>query len=564
MALNLTLPIPGTTSGIDAANELVTALEKVEVYFDTHDHTGGNGGLITPTAMSINADLPFNDNKLTTLKTCGFTSQASSPSVGTSLFVLNDDLWYNNGIIDIQLTTASGAFVTVNGLTDSYINNVPSSGKLGYDTGTALYVCSIGNTGSALTSTLATLKAESIQSNLLTDTGMGLLIQPQGAGPLGMKCLSGSLSIENLFGATTISTRDGDLFLIAGDQDASGSGSVIIRHAGRVLGPQESVIVKADDGWSLSNNTSHLSLDGPNVTGSVGSPNGARLGFYAFQTANPPSGPNFTYIKTEGDSHLSIYSTSDANFVSLGSNLTPGPIIIAGSEGTLAAALAAVAIHHRYDEFVLVKGTGDNGGGLDARGSLRIENSGNVEAVCKSNLTSHPSDFDPMGSGNIAPVLEIGSTGDIYLGAGTGTTYVDKGTILNTGPIISVDTETNPSAITGDPHTITAQNAIFARATFDVIPATSCIPRPNLWNVAGGSTDVLLAGHYFVTVNAQPTVGTDVSIFITPNNKSLGANSRVGTAVWDNVGNVIEVQFRELLTGAAADVDSFHMLVVGL
>jgi hypothetical protein len=554
MALNLTLPIPGTTSGIDAANELVTALEKVEVYFDTHDHTGGNGGLITPTAMSINADLPFNDNKLTTLKTCGFTSQASSPSVGTSLFVLNDDLWYNNGIIDIQLTTASGAFVTVNGLTDSYNNSSPSLGKLGYDAGTGTYFCSVGDTGSALTSQLATLKAESVQSNLFTDTGTGLLIEPQGVGSITMRCISGSLGIENVFGGTTISTFDGNINLIAGDQNLSGDGNIIIKHSGRV---DKFVSIGADSQWSATNLQGALFVDGAGVTGGVGSPNGARLGFYAVQAANPPSGPNITHIKTEGDSHLSIHSTSDANFVSLGDNLTPGPIIIAGSEGTFAAALAAVVIHHRYDEFVLVKGTGDNGGGLDARGSLRIENSGNVEAICKSNLTSHPSDFTPVGYGStIAPVLEIGSTGDIYLGAGTGTTYVDKGTILNTGPIISVDTETNPFAITNNPATMNAQNAIVARASFVVVPTTSVTPSVNNWNVASGHW--VSAGVYDIILNTAPT-NNDFSIVVTANE----AAPYFGSAVWNSAIPKLEVYFWDS-SGVAADVTDFSIVAVGL
>jgi hypothetical protein len=547
MALNLTLPIPGTTSGIDAANELVTALEKVEVYFDTHDHTGGNGGLITPAAMSINADLPFNDNKLTTLKTCGFTSQASSPSVGTSLFVLNDDLWYNNGIIDIQLTTASGAFVTVNGLTDSYNNSSPSLGKLGYDAGTGTYFCSVGDTGSSLTSALGTVKAEQFSANYFTGIGSGLTMRPLGAGDILLRTTDGN---------QTFHVEQGNMELVVGPVSIPADGNIFIRHNSSSANNYVSVGPNSDP-WSISNFQGALFIDGGGISGGIGSPNGARLGLYAIQLANPISGPNFTHIKTEGDSNLQIFSASDANLVSLGNIASPGPIMIAGAQGSLTPIIGAIQMRHIFDEFVIIKGSGTNGASLDARGSLRIENSGQLEAICKSNLTSHPSDFQPTGYGStIAPVLEIGSTGDIYLGADSGTTYVDKGSVLNTGPIISVDTETNPFAITNNPSTMNAQNAIVARASFVVVPSTSVTPSVNNWNVASGSW--VSAGVYDIILNTAPT-NNDFSIVVTSNE----AAPYFGSAVWNSAIPKLEVYFWDS-SGAAADVTDFSLVAVGL
>lgn len=94
--MSLPLPIPGQDPGPDyASNQYQQGL-----ILDSHDHSTGRGVQINPTGINLNADLPFNGNNATLLRTVKFTPQ-SAPLSGASdigvLYEVGPDLYYNDG-----------------------------------------------------------------------------------------------------------------------------------------------------------------------------------------------------------------------------------------------------------------------------------------------------------------------------------------------------------------------------------------------------------------------------------------------------------------------------------
>lgn len=107
--MNLTIPSVGVTGGAIAAANLVTDLNLV----DAHDHTPGNGALITPAGLNINSDLSFNSHNLTDINTTRFTNlssaiSSSAPNVGC-LYAVNGDLYYNDASGNQIRMTAAGS-----------------------------------------------------------------------------------------------------------------------------------------------------------------------------------------------------------------------------------------------------------------------------------------------------------------------------------------------------------------------------------------------------------------------------------------------------------------------
>jgi len=169
MSLSLTLPIVASTPGTDAADMINTALTAVQNTFNAHAHTGGDGAKIKPAGIEIDSSLSFIDSLLiqhgtTGMKFCGFSSQASAPSFGHGLFVLNDDLYYNNGTINLAITSGGAPLPQPNGLTDIYDTNTLGSGKLGY-LGSNVYKFTEGDGATAAASTtLSGIQASNINS----------------------------------------------------------------------------------------------------------------------------------------------------------------------------------------------------------------------------------------------------------------------------------------------------------------------------------------------------------------------------------------------------------------
>lgn len=102
--MNLPVPVVGSTPGPEWANDINSCMSSI----DEHDHTPGKGVPISSSALSINADLPLNDNSLTSTKSVVFSSQPSFSTV-QSLYVENPDLFYNDGNGNVIRITQSGA-----------------------------------------------------------------------------------------------------------------------------------------------------------------------------------------------------------------------------------------------------------------------------------------------------------------------------------------------------------------------------------------------------------------------------------------------------------------------
>lgn len=111
----LTLPVVGVTAGPAYASQINSALEVV----DRHDHSTGSGVQITPAGLNINADLTIGGNNLTDVRTVRMTAQpsalpGSTPDLGC-LYVVNDDLYYNDGLGNQIAITIGGSIAGSSG-----------------------------------------------------------------------------------------------------------------------------------------------------------------------------------------------------------------------------------------------------------------------------------------------------------------------------------------------------------------------------------------------------------------------------------------------------------------
>ncbi|MEZ0208563.1 MAG: phage tail protein [Candidatus Paceibacterota bacterium] len=104
--MNLDLPVPGVTDGPDWAEKEVTAFETV----DAHDHSPGKGTPVPSAGISIDADLDFDNNKLTAVQAVNLEDQDSALSAANvqSVYAVDGDLWYNNSSgTPVQITQGS-------------------------------------------------------------------------------------------------------------------------------------------------------------------------------------------------------------------------------------------------------------------------------------------------------------------------------------------------------------------------------------------------------------------------------------------------------------------------
>jgi hypothetical protein len=106
-------------TGLAWETNLNTSLQVI----DKHNHTSGLGVQIPVAGLNINADLPFNSNNATLLRSLRFTPQPAPLALGTDLGCLYEsvvDLWYNDGNGNqIQITqngSVKGAAGTITGL----------------------------------------------------------------------------------------------------------------------------------------------------------------------------------------------------------------------------------------------------------------------------------------------------------------------------------------------------------------------------------------------------------------------------------------------------------------
>lgn len=134
--MNLTLPVVGVTAGPAYATQINAAL----TVLDGHNHSPGSGVQITPAGLNINTDLTLQSNDLIDARTVRFTAQpaaitGASPDLGC-LYVVNDDLYYNDGLGNqIAITTAgsiAGAAGNITGLVSPASVTYTSGGAPNY------------------------------------------------------------------------------------------------------------------------------------------------------------------------------------------------------------------------------------------------------------------------------------------------------------------------------------------------------------------------------------------------------------------------------------------------
>lgn len=107
---NMNLPIPtvGVDPGPDYANNLNSSLTLV----DSHNHTAGNGVPIPVAGLSINADLPMNNNNVVDTRSVRLRDQVSAFAAAAdvrAVYAIGVDLYFRDGNGNNVRITQSGA-----------------------------------------------------------------------------------------------------------------------------------------------------------------------------------------------------------------------------------------------------------------------------------------------------------------------------------------------------------------------------------------------------------------------------------------------------------------------
>lgn len=122
--MNLQLPIPTQQLGPQWALDINNAMGVI----DGHTHQPGKGQPVPTSGLNINADLSFNQNNATNLRSTLYANNGSPlslPSDICNVYVSGGNLWYNNSLgQQIQLTAGSAI-------------NVSSTGTIGGDYGSS-------------------------------------------------------------------------------------------------------------------------------------------------------------------------------------------------------------------------------------------------------------------------------------------------------------------------------------------------------------------------------------------------------------------------------------------
>lgn len=140
---NMGMPIP--TVSVDPGPDWATNIDASLNIVDSHNHSSGQGVQIGPSGMNMNADLPMNNNNLTTARSVRFQPQtppiaASSPDLGC-LYESGVDLYYNDGSGNqIRITsggTVSGSSGTITGLPSGTASASYSAGTFTWQSATS-------------------------------------------------------------------------------------------------------------------------------------------------------------------------------------------------------------------------------------------------------------------------------------------------------------------------------------------------------------------------------------------------------------------------------------------
>lgn len=170
---NMSLVVPEVliTTGPTYATQVNSALDVI----DAHDHSPGKGVRVTPSGLNINADLAFNNNSATNLKSLVLAAQTSATN--GAIYRNGDDLFYKRGDGTIvQITTSGGVNVAgiggISGLASpASATYTSATGTFAYFSGATTFAKTAtgdlsiySRAGSSLTVQAVTLKADATVS----------------------------------------------------------------------------------------------------------------------------------------------------------------------------------------------------------------------------------------------------------------------------------------------------------------------------------------------------------------------------------------------------------------
>lgn len=157
-AMNLTIPVPGSTPGPQYASDISNDLATVS----DHTHTGSlnnDGNQIPSAGLNINADLSINSHNLTSLRSTRYTSQSSTLSgIGDidCVYFKSGELWINDGSGNpVQITSGGVVYSTV---TNNYATTA-ITGNLTINPASNTVVISCDSSSSAIIVTLPAVSA---------------------------------------------------------------------------------------------------------------------------------------------------------------------------------------------------------------------------------------------------------------------------------------------------------------------------------------------------------------------------------------------------------------------
>lgn len=117
--MSLPNPVPNVDPGPDYANNIQSCFN----ILDQHNHSPGSGAQINSSGLNINADLLYNNNNATTLRSIRFQPQLTALALASDIGCLYEsgvDLYYNDGLGNqIRITQSgnvTGASGTITGL----------------------------------------------------------------------------------------------------------------------------------------------------------------------------------------------------------------------------------------------------------------------------------------------------------------------------------------------------------------------------------------------------------------------------------------------------------------
>lgn len=124
--MGMSVPVVGVDPGPDWATNIDACLSVI----DGHNHTAGSGVQLTPNAINVNSDFPWNNNNLTTVRSVRFFPQSAALSLGTDVSCLYEagvDLYFNDGSGNQIRITQGGSIVGTAGSIGGLPNGTASA-----------------------------------------------------------------------------------------------------------------------------------------------------------------------------------------------------------------------------------------------------------------------------------------------------------------------------------------------------------------------------------------------------------------------------------------------------